>query len=91
MFLYNTFTRWASSLWVSKEKKQTARFAIFLRGHRIHLADSKEDAEKFIRDSFEFIDSSHVGGRGFGTHQNASKRKRWIGYRSQVKIMELKR
>lgn len=75
----------------STESQPAHQFAVFVRGHRVHVADSLQSAEDFVRDTFEFVDAAHAGKKGFGGYQNTTKNRRWIGYRSQVKIVELKR
>lgn len=88
---WNVIASFYEKFFGQEKKLPKNQFAVFVRGHRVHVANTKQEAEGFVRDTFEFIDSSHAGKKGFGGYQNTTKNRRWIGYRSQVKIVELKR
>lgn len=73
------------------KKKETAsgHYIVVARGVQVYETTTEEDAEGFIRETFERIDSNRKGGRGFGTYWGSGKKQRWNGYRSQCKVIKL--
>lgn len=61
-------------------------YVVSLRGLDIVRALTNQQAEDYIKEQFENVDSKKGTGNGFGSTQNVSKRNRWNGFRNQFKI-----
>jgi hypothetical protein len=79
---------WFRSLFKPKETS-SGHYAVLVRGVQVYETTTLEDAEGFIRETFERIDSGKKGGRGFSSTQGVGKRRRWNGYRGQCKIIKI--
>lgn len=80
---------WIRSFFKQQTQKTSEHYVVLARGVQVHKTTSADDAENFIRETFERVDAKRKGGRKWGTNCGSSKHRRWNGYRSQYKIVKV--
>jgi hypothetical protein len=69
-------------------QKTSEHYVVLARGVQVYETTTLEDAESFIRETFERVDAKRKVGRGWGSNCGVGKRSRWNGYKSQCKIVK---
>lgn len=71
------------------KKPAPSQYAVLVRGQLVYESQSIEDAEEYIRLTFEDVDAQMKGGRSWSKHNGLKKHSRWTAYRSQIKIVKI--
>jgi hypothetical protein len=79
---------WIKSFFV-KEAEAPMHYTVYIRGVEYCRAATKEAADEAIRELYASIDNKRVGGNGFCTDQNVSKKQRYNGFRQQCSIRKV--
>lgn len=86
---WNNFIEWVKNFFKESELQINSTgyyYVVSLRGLDIVRTLTKQEAEDYIREKFEQVDSRKRSGNGFGSTQNVSNHRRWSGFRNQFKI-----